>query len=313
MTRLPPDLARYAANPSRDAHEVDPEITRRCRKCGYDLRGQPRGGVCPECGFEDTRPDPKMLAEPLSEAPGHVIRTFAFGAMMCALVAALYVAFTISRMFTPWLPITIPSVHMGLAVLWIAGVRLATPFFDIPQAVVRGFGPSSRLRRAAWLVQFIWLVPTATALAFAIANPAAGPIHDLVAWTVAIGTMGGIAAIICLAVLLDRLAEWTRDDLAQRALQWTIWLLPVMTVLLWLNVRFLPLRLAVYAGWLLAAGSFPVALWSLAQTTMHSIRHHHEYLERETRRTQRARAFDDELADRARHTQSEIPRTARRP
>jgi heme exporter protein D len=313
MTRLPPDLARYAAAQPREAHVVDPGIARLCRKCGYDLRGQARGGVCPECGFEDTYTDPRTMAEPLSEAPEHVIRTFAFGAMMCALIAGLFVAFTISRPLTPWRPITIPVVHLVLAIAWIVGVRLATPAFDIPQAVLRGFGPSSRLRTAAWLTQFVWLVPAATDLGFTMARPAAGPTRDLLAWTVQLGTLGGIAAAICLAVLLERLAEWTRDDLAQRALQWTIWLLPVMTILLWLDFRFLPVRLAVYAGWLLAAGAFPVALWSLAQTTVQSIHHHHEYLERETRRIQRARTFDDELADRARHTQSTIPRTRRQP
>ena len=108
----------------------------------------------------------------------------------------------------------------------------------------------------------------------------------------------GLAGIIVLAFVLQRLAEWVRDDLAEKAFAWTIWGLPVFGVLNAVLPSILIVSILVLLLLVVSVGSFPFGVLSLSRSIEYSVRHAREQEARDRRRAERLRRYDEQVAQR---------------
>jgi hypothetical protein len=188
----------------------------------------------------------------------------------------------------------------AVSMLWLGATLLITPAFSLPQAVVRGFSISSRLRRAARWLQVGWIVFAGAALyGIAVPNPIASLANLLYLLQVA-GFLTGMAGIVTLSILLQRLADWTRDEEAGTAFNWGMWGLPIMTPLLFVDWPVFTanalLKYAVPLLWLGLACTFPYGLLGLSKSVTLSIVHSFEHEHREQRKAERNRKHQEKLS-----------------
>lgn len=269
---------------------------RPCAACGYNLRGLSLRGQCPECGLpvaaEQTA---RLLDDPLSLMPIHVIRVFRRGCWLASLTVVVFLGLMVSRWWGNWLPWAWSSVLLTAAVLWALAAWLVTPAFELRQAVLRGFATGSRLRQAARWLQLGWVVAAATGLVQAVrpGSGGAGLLYAGAAIGIGLGAVGGVA----LAVMLQRLAEWVRDDRAERALNLAVWGVPLATLLLLVPLHLPMIGILVSVLWLLAVGCLPYGLLSLSQSVTLSVMHAREHQDRERRRYQRDAEFSQRITD----------------
>ena len=110
--------------------------------------------------------------------------------------------------------------------------------------------------------------------------------------------MTGLAGVVVLAILLGRLAEWVRDDRAQRALDLAVWSVAPASALLLLDVPVPVVRLLIGLIWLVSVCCFPFGLLSLSHSVTLTVMHWREHRERLVRRRRRAEEFADRVAAR---------------
>jgi hypothetical protein len=179
-----------------------------------------------------------------------------------------------------------------LSVLWVGAVTWLTPAFGMPQAASRGFSRRSRIRSAARWLQWGWVLAAAIRLMqheMTLAAAAA----SLARLGLGLGVIIGLAGMVALCVLLERLAEWARDDHAQNLFNWAMWTIPITTALVFLGLPLSasPLLSRVSIGfsalWLIGIGLFPFALLSLSASVTLSVVHSYEHRQREQRRAER--------------------------
>ena len=241
------------------------------------------------------------LDDPLSMMPLRVIRRFR--AASWAATACVFVVIVV-LIGTPGLALPRPAklgLLAGVSLLWCGAAWLLTPAFDLPQAVQRGFGRRGRLRAAARGLQLGWVVAAGAGwVAAAVPAGAAGraplALLSALAW---LGAIAGLAGVVTLTVLLQRLAEWARDGDAERALNLTLWGTPIMSLALVIgsNVRlFFVVLAAMFILWLICVAALPYALLSLSKSMWWTVRHAHEYHARMRRQRERAERRTEELA-----------------
>ncbi|MDP6601871.1 MAG: hypothetical protein QGH76_06200 [Phycisphaerales bacterium] len=251
-----------------------------CRDCGYDLRGLPWGGTCPECGAS-TRvtyaPD-----APLSQMPEPLVRRLATCCAATSLVipavlakAALGGNFelgTNQRLV----------IDVVIAMVWIGGSMLLTrPVLD-REAVRYGFGPKGVLRLVAR-----WASLGAVLIAATNQWPTGGTGAAIVQAAWFSGWALAVAGGFCLLLLLSELADWVRDQTARRYLEAAAWGPPAL-FLLAMGVSVTPLPGIVVIGIQIVAAVLllgaPLGMLMLTSSVMQAIHHAREWQEYVERR-----------------------------
>jgi hypothetical protein len=107
-------------------------------------------------------------------------------------------------------PLAMGAIGIVIESIWAGGVFLFAAPLDDPEAVERGLGPRSRLRRWARFLQVGW--PIGIALDRGGSLLAGSPLHAVFEWS-AVAALGiGFAGLVVLALLLIRWADWMEDD-----------------------------------------------------------------------------------------------------
>lgn len=286
-------------------------VNRPCAACGYDLRGLKVGGRCPECG-EEIPPPPTLADDSLSRMPRPVILTFIRGAVTAAGLIVLLLVAALAVLFG-WMSVRLLGLIVGVALPgWLLAMWWLTPALTIREGVSRGFSKRGVTRQIARWGQLGWLLGAGLLLVREIANPPQ-KVADALTWAAfglgAIGVIGTIA----MAVMMERLAEWTRDSTAQAIFQWFQWLLPFAAIgLLLLPTGSIWGRIAglIGAGAVLA---FPIGVLMLAGSVWLSGIHHLEHTAREARRFRRLRAHLNAISARSMAADAGGPRAVNPP
>ncbi len=246
------------------------EGDRQCDLCGYNLRGLRFGGRCPECGTTIRyRRDPTLWFD---ELPLRLIRRFQRSCLLATVTLFGMMALAVVR-FQAAPPGSGTTLLAGIG-LWVyAAWRLTEPF-DHPRAASLGLGRLSRLRRAARLLQFAWLV-------FGGAAAAARPGLFLL-WAAG---LPAVAGLVCLVLYLGRIASWVRDEFAEKAFDLSVWGTVLGAGLLFiilglgfamggLQIYVVPFMLVLSLGLtVVSLLAFPVGLLSLGRSVGWSARH----------------------------------------
>lgn len=289
----PHNLRNLATTATSPAAVID--VDRPCRACGYNLRGLRFGIDCPECGEPSSIPDD--IDQPLSLMPVRVIVAFIRGCWVASLCLIIIMGVVIAGQFPHVSQKWVQTALVGASVLWVGAVWWLTPAFPIRQAVIRGFSKHSRLRQATRWLQWGWVLMAGLRLVEILLPNAPASGAALLRFGQAVGMAAGLCGIVMLSVLMERLAEWTRDDTAERMFNWAAWGLPIITILRLIDISHPLISLAMLLLWLLAVGVFPWGLISLSSTVTLSIVHAKEHEMRMQRRQERQQEYQESVAD----------------
>ena len=236
---------------------ADAELALKCAACGYDLRGLPDDGRCPECGAAVAE---SRQAVSLFRADPRWLRRLELGAWLCplsllGLLAALAAAWLLLDVGSPpqiwraWAQTTLLS-------LVVAGVA-SGPWLLLARPRPAAFDARPRRRRIGRVALLVcvagWAAGRALNTLFVQSLLAGGP-----GWS----TPGNFAILMNamqLAGFASAAAQAAAAWIVARHLAALLRLLPPST---------LP-RLVIAAGWLLAAGGASIALmtgWWIASS-----------------------------------------------
>jgi hypothetical protein len=308
MPISPGELERAAKRAGAEPPKVVSDRT--CVGCGYQLRGLAIGGKCPECALPILAPG--NIDDPLSQAPLHIIKRFRFGCWLAMGCVISQVALAVAHVRWPTAAQLWAAIMLGVAAVWFAAAALLTPAFHTPQAISWGFGERGKLRLVARWLQLSWVVGYAAHLmdVAGLARAGLGQAGGALETLFAIAVVAGLAGLVLLGVVLERLAAWARDDSAEKCFNAAIWGIPTATLLLWLDIPFPLLTWIVFLMWVVVVLAFPAGLFSLSRSVMFSVHHSLDWQERMRRKHERDEAYHERAGALAAKTTdpSAIPR-----
>jgi hypothetical protein len=174
---------------------------------------------------------PTDIDDPLTRMPIEVIRRFRAGCWLATFCVAGLLAVAAARRARVYDDEkTLAVILLLLAAGWMASAWILTPIFDLPQAVRYGFCRRGRMRLLARWLPAGWIVVAAAGIADAVVSPAPAAQAgwaQLVRVVELVGGGVGLAGVMALGVLLQRLAVWARDPHAERALELALWGVPM--------------------------------------------------------------------------------------
>lgn len=243
---------------------------RPCGHCGYNLKGLPTSGACPECGAPiQARGRSRRFTDNLADAPRFYLRTLAAG--LCLMAAGALAMGPLFLMCARTLRLDYAIALCAAAGIWWVGVVIATTRRRLGENSVRDAVLDSAW--PAWSARVAQLLWPAVGVAWVLASRLTGPPGQhatLAALGLALAAIAGLAP---LTLFLASLADWAGDSsLADRfrlSLSVTILcgLLMVLALLLGLFSGTVLQSVVLAAGFaglllLLAQGVF---LWGLFQ------------------------------------------------
>ncbi len=237
-----------------------------CLGCGYNLKGLPEGGVCPECGRTIIVRGPWADEPPMNSAPVAYLATLSLGAMVMAIGgtvnffnAAPLVFFASASAGAP--SFIVMLVHLAGAIAWCAGLFVTLRHRPIAAMRLGHDGVRKvewrELRYAAMTTQLVWpAVAILRYLQFSTTSAAPGWIaHALV--------IVGAAGWAPVALHTSFLADWAHDTGIAGRLRAAMWGFAVLGAAMlamihlgtlnlgWTNLIFL-FSGVVLIGWLLS-------------------------------------------------------------
>jgi hypothetical protein len=218
--------------PVRPSREVVKE-DRRCRKCGYNLRGLKMGDRCPECGtaVSEVARKKDRYADNMTESPMWYLVVVACGSVAMGLalfgsIALMIAERSASAGWNPLSPLMVAVAGGLIAVVWVAGVWLATMKRTHGEHTIRDVILDSRTLR--WVTRGVQLfLPLAIGLRYAATATCA----DWIGVLAGVTTLGWLYGIAPLCVYLGSLADWAGDTNAGDRLRASAWALAVMGTL----------------------------------------------------------------------------------
>ncbi|MCZ6834788.1 MAG: hypothetical protein O7G85_03345 [Planctomycetota bacterium] len=271
------------------------DTDRKCLHCGYQLKGLPLGGNCPECGATTRLPD--KIDSPLSLMPLPAILRLKWGCwavFWCLILAMVIGALRGSGRFPE---VMILTGLLAISLSWQVAVRLATPTLDLPQARLWGFHRLGKLRLVAQWLQVGWPIAAGAALlSEAIPNPV--PPMNLLPFVLQFGLVLGITGLVILALVFERLAQWTRELEAMNLFNWIVWGLPAAVLVIPLRDYmnwWVSIVLSLFAIAMLLL--YPFVMLMLARGVSLSVHHNIEYEERIERQDERKEEFFEKVLE----------------
>jgi hypothetical protein len=270
------------------------DTDRTCMTCGYELRGLPLGSDCPECGL--TTRIPETIDDPLSLMPIEMIRRLKWGcwAVFWCMLITFVLGIVLSQHQMP--DGLVLGALAAVSLSWQVAVRLATPALGLPQGVLRGFSRRGKLRFAAHWFQIGWVIAATSAVVLEIGGRS-GALTDVSANLLRWGIVAGLIGLILLALMFERLSEWSRDDQAQKVFNTIAWGLPfAVLLLLWTpSNALLALVLKVIA--IAALLVYPFSVLVLARSVGFSVYHGVEHTLRTERQQERRDRFFEKVVN----------------
>ncbi|MFG0305921.1 MAG: hypothetical protein ACF8Q5_06870 [Phycisphaerales bacterium JB040] len=210
-----------------------------CSSCGYRLTGLPVGSVCPECGTPSRSSYTVRFADNLSDAPTHYLRTLRLGLLLMTLASGAGVAamvYSVVYAFTRAGTLVaianfqhyIAATFMGVSLIWVFGVWLATRARPLGDRTVRDYIlESRRVRACALFCQFA--APAAVLLLWSLNFAKPGTVGMWALFALALLALAGTAgALVPLAVYLSSLADWAGDSGLGGKLRGAAWIIVVL-------------------------------------------------------------------------------------
>jgi hypothetical protein len=271
------------------------ESDRPCPGCGYNLRGLPLDGHCPECGTA-VQASRRALDDPLSRMPVEVVRVFRRGGWAATLCVLAVIGLIIGRHFITQKVAVQAAAVAAISLLWWVAVLAITPAVDLPQAHFHGFSEKGRLRRVTRVLQLAWLVYATIALMVALLPPLPSAGQSLVTAMMGLARLAGVVGVVCLSIVLRRLSEWVRDDGAERAFEWFAWAFPI-AYLLYVYDPTWPWRAFTIVAMIGAMLLLPWGIFSLSRSMHYSLIHAREKVEHDKRSRERQRRDAERVAD----------------
>lgn len=190
-------------------------------------------------------------------------------------------------------PEVVGSILTGAALVWFGGVWYALPVLDMPQARIRGLHSRGRLRKAAILLQLGWALASG-AILLQLAFPRSSWLFEPVAhWSVVLAGAG----LIMLAILWQRLAEWTRDSDVEKIFFVVMWGLPLAGYILYAHPALVSLTRLLYLVVMVVFLAVPLGLFSLARAMSLCVYHSQEHEARTDRQKERHEKFFQGVID----------------
>jgi len=258
---------------------------------------------------------------PLASMPRFVIWPYAVGCGL-ALIASLMAlvgmqVFFGGEVFRAWMCV-------DAALIWIVAAWVLTRPVDAPEARLHGLHARDPLRRWARWSQFFWLglalcnlVPALAAViqqkaTMAGAGGTATPVPwyakqsfvdavEVLRWA---PMLAGACAHVLLCIILERLAQWVRDDRAEFWINLSMWAIPAL-VLAHSGITGNPwmigvgvLSLIFFIGSVAAILALPIGLYSLTTSLANAGLHTYESEAVEARRRERSQNVERRIGAR---------------
>jgi len=219
-------------NPSSQAGGAVIMEDRSCVNCGYNLRGLPMNGPCPECGTPIRPKKHGRYADNLTDAPMWYLRTVAVGlGLMSAgiflpLLWLLFALLSPLRLAGVGVSIASAGVMITAGLCWIVGAIIATA----KRATQDRTAPdwlldSPAIRSGARFGQLVPLVASALAIPVASLGGTLGLLLDsTLSWLT-------LVAMAPLCVYVSGLADWAGDTGAASRLRASGWCMTVCSTI----------------------------------------------------------------------------------
>jgi hypothetical protein len=237
-----------------------------CEGCGYNLRGLPASGKCPECGRPVTRARRGRYERDMVAAPLPWLRKMSWAANLLALAAFAQLGAVFAPLVLGSLSFVLVPVVVVSPVVWLVGVFAVTrPRPMMPSVAKDSVQEWAKLRMWTRILQFGWPLGAAfdaLGLIPALSTGAAGTI--LHAFSL-FAMLAGVAGHSALCLYLSRLADWANDTTLEDRFKSSAYLFPAGAAAF---VVAMLVRLLGFFGVLLSVGLYVVMLWSIFQFYM---------------------------------------------